>query len=287
MQIDLTIDTREDTKFVTLLTSALQSSKPPPTQALPDPPPYVDTLIFKNLDAGDIQISIDSQPIILIERKAANDLAASLNGGRYHEQKARLIAAQQHIGRVLYLIEGPYEQVDKRYHKAFSKDKWTGCIINTSIRDNIPVVQTQSMAETVQYLEDICLRLRRYGPDLINAFQSNQQSGQQGGGQYIDSVKISKKENQTPQLIYLNQLRQIPGVSTQIAQKIAETYPSYPNLIDAYKAVQPPVPPEKKSRRKPKTQENLREELLADLSIQEGRRLGPVLSRRIYNSIFL
>jgi len=80
------------------------------------------------LDLGDILFELDGVPLLIIERKTINDLAASLSDGRYHEQKARLKNSEI---SVLYLIEGGYAELDKKYK---------GCILNTMLRDHIPVI---------------------------------------------------------------------------------------------------------------------------------------------------
>jgi hypothetical protein len=112
----------------------------------------------------------------------------------------------------------------------------------------------------------------------ISAATANTESSmdlQEGGSQSVDAgylaaVKKNKKDNMTPAMWNMACLCGIPGVSTAIAVKIAEKYPTLRALLDAYQTC-PDI--------------NARENLLADIILTETdkqrRRIGGVVSKRI------
>jgi crossover junction endonuclease MUS81 len=208
---------------------------------------------MKNLDVGDFSFFIGEQNVLIIERKTINDLAASLNDGRYREQKVRL----KNCGvKVLYLIEGDYDifKRNNKYNKILNEEKFKSCIINTMVRDNVGVYKTRNMDESAEFFNDLLKRLPTYESHIKEH------------SSYESNVKVKKKENVTGRVCYLNQLRQITGVSLQIAEKICETYPTMKKLIDALSDTE--------------TGGNKK---LENLMLNEKRRLGPVVSSRIYD----
>jgi len=242
MSINLIVDCKENKTFTDLLQT------------------YVKFDIV-SLHIGDIAFSHNGENILYIERKTINDLAASLNDGRYHEQKARLKG-----NRVIYLIEEKYSSLNKTYHKTFDIEKYKGCIINTMVRDNIHVHQTENMAESCQFIADIAKRLPKYINEIVNKKEEKDEIV------YTNSLKIKKKDNITPQVCFINQLAQIPGVSITMAQILAEKYKNMRNLIEEYDKL---IDKEKD-----------REKMLANI-MMDTRKIGPVVSKRIYEYTFL
>jgi hypothetical protein len=89
--------------------------------------------------------------------------------------------------------------------------------------------------------------------------------------EYLKTIKLAKKDNMTPENCYLCQLSQIPGVSIETANVIAGQYPSIRSLIMAYEALDN-VP----------SKENLLAELSITLTNDKTRRLGNVISKRVF-----
>ena len=58
------------------------------------------------LPIGDIILEYLGKEIIIIERKSAADLEASIKDGRYEEQSYRLSNSEVHNHNIIYLIEG-------------------------------------------------------------------------------------------------------------------------------------------------------------------------------------
>ena len=59
-----------------------------------------------SLPIGDILFLKDEKEILIVERKKASDLAASIKDGRYKEQSFRLDGNELPNHNILYLIEG-------------------------------------------------------------------------------------------------------------------------------------------------------------------------------------
>jgi len=86
---------------------------------------------------------------------------------------------------------------------------------------------------------------------------------------YLESIKIKKKDNITPDNWFCLALANIPGVSIKIANTIVKEYNNFDKILTKYKLL---------------STEKEKEQLLSNLKIIEGtRRIGNVLSKRIYN----
>lgn len=169
-----------------------------------------------NLEIGDFQFLVDDQLVVLIERKSYSDLSASIIDGRYREQKKRILS--QGISKVIYLLEG---NVDS-YKGSISKDTVYSTIVNCTLRDNIQVLQSNSIEDSVALIEKMYRNLHKY---------------EIGGGCSISyqeaSVKQKRNKNLTPSECYLHQLSQIPGISYSTAKAIAEKYSNMMEIIDS------------------------------------------------------
>ena len=88
---------------------------------------------------------------------------------------------------------------------------------------------------------------------------------------YLAAIKKNKKDNMTPAMWNMNCLCGIPGISSAIAIKIAEKYSTIRSLLEAYQAC---------------TDCASRETLLAEIILTETnkqrRRIGNVISKRVY-----
>ena len=88
---------------------------------------------------------------------------------------------------------------------------------------------------------------------------------------YLSVIKKYKKDNITAKIWNINCLCGIPGVSNTIAIKICEQYPTIRSLLNAYSNC---------------SNNTEQEELLANIILTETnkqhRRIGKVISKRIY-----
>ena len=214
--------------------------------------------LIEPLELGDIIIrnENDTNPVFIIERKTLNDLYSSINDGRHREQKMRLINNYPQ-SKIAYLIEGNLNQLSESRYKIVY-----GAMLNTQLRDNLRIFRTNDLKESCFLITALLQKLEK-NPDWMSTTQSASSST---AFDYCDTIKTNKKENMTPEVCQIVQLAQIPGVSHSMSKKILEKYTSLSNLIIAYL----------------NSEESEGEMLLADISLNEKRKLGKVISQRIY-----
>ena len=91
---------------------------------------------------------------------------------------------------------------------------------------------------------------------------------------YSELIPLSKKSQMTPETFNKLILLQIPGISIRFVNEINKLYPSIKDLIFAY---------EKLDNLGDK--ENLLTEIMLDTTTGKKRKLGLVISKRIYDFI--
>ena len=243
-------------------------------------------IAYDNLDIGDFHIKVDEQLAIVIERKTLADLAASIKDGRYKEQKARMKAVNIPNHYKMYLIEGEVyaeDSLDKNSIfvscNGIAISTIISSIVNTYLRDGFSIYKTKNINTTAKFLAKIFEKMSEFGNNILNNSQSISsigQSNEQETDEYMSGLKLKKKENMTGIACYISQLAQITGVSYNIAKSISEKFNSLIDLSLAYLGLE---------------EDKDREMLLADIKITIGksgkeRRIGKVLSKRIYENIF-
>ena len=225
-------------------------------------------IIVEQLDIGDIIFREDNNIILVIERKTVKDLKASICDGRAREQKLRLLGNIPH-DRIIYLIEGSLDKKLNEKIEGISVSILISSIINTQLRDGIKVYKTETIDETIEFIQRLYEKLNINGNDYFQ-YKLNNITPQK----YVSTLKKRKKSNITPKLWLIYQLSFIPQVSQKIAEVITEKYCNISNLILNYE----------------RTEENLREKLLEDLiyPIKNGknRRIGNKISKRIYYFLY-
>ena len=200
----------------------------------------------ENLDLGDIQYKYDNNLIYIIERKTVNDLGASIKDGRYKEQKIRLLSNNKN--NIFYIIEG-----NINYCETLSTKAILGSIINMIFRDNIKIIYSKDIKQTL----DIIIQIKnKYETNKFNNNQTNIKND------YISCIKINKKENLDKRTCNIIQLATIPGVSKNISTIILEKYDNLNHLISELN--------------------QHGELLLKDIELGK-KKLGKVLSKRIYD----
>jgi len=240
--IELVVDNRER-ELITLLTKHNISHK-------------VDTL-----DLGDIIFKSDDEIVFVIERKTLNDLKASICDGRLREQKARLMSNFEK-SRIMYLIEGRVSTAFDGAISGMSISTILGSIINTLLRDDLKVYKTNSIEESVIFIQRL---LEKFTSEFDVFFKESKPVD------YVSTLKTQKKANMTPSVWFVSQLALIPQVSTSIATEISTIYPSLISLVSAYQSVE---------------DEKQREELIANIKQKNGRRIGEKISKRVYEFVY-
>ena len=167
----------------------------------------------KQLELGDILI-YNEHIKILFERKTKTDFISSIKDGRYREQKSRLLSLED--TKVLYIFENGYILQ--------SDSMLEGAIINTIFRDNIDILFTKNIEDTVTLLLTICIRLCKKADIFV--FKPRDYS-------MNIKMKTKKIENIDNKTCFILQLSQIPSISNTIANTIALKHNSMSNLIKA------------------------------------------------------
>ena len=216
------------------------------------------------LELGDIIFRDETKDILVIERKTMSDLYSSIQDGRYKEQKIRLM---NHYSRnqIVYIIEGTISSNTKFFKKA--KPITDGALLNMAFRDKLNVIRTKDIGETCSILYKIGGKIIK-NPEFFK--NENEKESNISKINYLDTIKICKKDNMTPKLCNIVQLSQIPGVSKQMGETIIEKYGSLSHLILEYTKL---------------TDLKDKLELLKNIELT-NRKIGPVISKRIYEFLF-
>lgn len=124
---------------------------------------------LKSLQIGDIIISNDKYPdkTIIIERKCIQDMLSSIKDGRYKEQKIRLQSEKSKSNGktiICYLIEGSTQ--DARYPA--EKKVFHGSLVSSIFRDEIPIIRSMSLVETLDIITRIYERINK---DITDFFK--------------------------------------------------------------------------------------------------------------------
>ena len=252
-----------------------------------------------SLPVGDIIIRHSAGDItyeIILERKCVTDMIASIKDGRYKEQKIRLLSemvSSSNKVKIAYLLEGSIDELRAPPDKTIL----IGSVISSTFRDNIPILRTSSLQDTLDFIQRLYERLVKDYKDFffnqrenlitnvtissnneVQDIEMNTETNTNTNTNistntnlYLHSIKKNKKDNMTPAMWNMNCLCGIPGVSSAIAIKIAEKYPTVRSLLEAYQAG---------------IDISSRENLLADIILTETdkqrRRIGNVISKRVY-----
>jgi ERCC4-type nuclease len=231
---------------------------------------------IENLLLGDINIKFNDELILIIERKSLKDLISSVKDGRYKEQKARI---QSSGVRAIYIIEELYSiPVDKLNLDIYGMKvkQLFGLIMNAMFRDNIQMLFTKNVEDTCLKTQMVIKKYKYFVKEKPENIEILSQENEEEKKilEYVDTIKIKKKDNMNGKICYLHQLCAIPGLSSNIANIICQTYPSWYSLCNGYNDVE----------------ESKRKFLLKDLNIpisnNKSRKLGKVLSEKVYNNIF-
>jgi len=212
-----------------------------------------------NYDVGDVLIYRGDVPVVVIERKTLSDYHASIDDGRYRNQKMRLKA----LGcPIVYLVEGLAGDSDAaRVNYARLQSSWAGLIL----RDNIHLLRAENFEETCVLVEKCYKRAVEFKLDAVGAGVPEGDAATE----YLKTIKLEKKANVTPENALTLMLAQIPGISVPMASKVCEIYPSFQALMAHYASLEPPA----------------RAMTLRDISLGK-RKMGKVASEKIYMFLY-
>lgn len=213
----------------------------------------------KRLDIGDVRVTLSGGEELLFERKSWSDWVSSIRDGRYHEQKARLLARRDAAGAnttLFYVIETHALPEATGATAGFSNHQAYAGLLKTQLRDNINVVWAASAADVARHVFYIASNYETGG------FKQRTNVAASG---YAGVVHHTAKRKNTEGDQFAVMLSSMPGVSGRKAHVITEAYPTACALVKAYEAL---------------GSDKLKEGMLQDLK-DGDKRLGPAISKRV------
>lgn len=204
------------------------------------------------LPVGDIWIGVigDEKEItkngLIIERKSASDLEASILDGRYREQRSRLIGYSiEKSAHPIYIIEGDLDRFNARLKKPALMKHLT----RLSLRYHIHVFQTACLQETAELL---ALLQDQWKSDPTTFEQPATMT-------YIETRGKSRQDNtDDPKVFATSVLMCCKGISSTGAMAILNSLKSLTEIM--------------------KTSE----EVLAKIQVGK-QRLGPAKAKKLYS----
>jgi len=192
-----------------------------------------------SMPLGDAGIySDDGEELVLFERKALADLAASIKDGRYSEQSYRLSGIDTPNHNIVYIIEGTFDQYKHKSNKVHPSTLLSA-MVSLNFFKGFSVMRTCNPLETceliMRFLEKIVKSKGKKPFYSGNQSVSIETSSTALPSSYTSVVKRVKKENITVRNIVSLMLCQIPNVSTASAEAIAARYPTLEQLVWACK----------------------------------------------------
>jgi len=226
-------------------------------------------IVVENLPLSDVIIKDkkDNEKL-LIERKTINDLASSIQDGRYNEQSYRLDKCNVHNHNIMYLIEGTISMWNNRFTR-INRDTIYSAIFSIIYYKGFSVFVTSTTVETAEFLLNTALKIEKndksnqrklpYYENINIPFVCNEESTNNEtnsskinitlnseavesikdttmekipGLKYSKYVKREKKSNITPENIDVIMLSQIPNISVDTAMQIINKYNTIYNLIN-------------------------------------------------------
>lgn len=165
--------------------------------------------------------SESKNPGIMIERKSAADLEASILDGRYREQRSRLMTyATERKAHVAYIIEGELD----RLGATLAKQALMKHITRLALRYKIAVFQTACLKETAE----LCALLRDQWTTDPTTFE------QPTTMTYIETRGKSRQENSDdPAVFTTSVLQACRGISSTGAQAILAIFKNLEGIMAA------------------------------------------------------
>jgi ERCC4-type nuclease len=115
----------------------------------------------ENLPLSDIIIKDkNNNELILIERKSINDLASSIQDGRYNEQSYRLDNTEIHNHNIIYLIEGNLAMWNNRYSR-ITQDTIYSAMVSLMYYKGFSVFRTYTLVETAEFTLNMALKINK------------------------------------------------------------------------------------------------------------------------------
>jgi len=172
-------------------------------------------------------------PLVVLERKTADDLGASQKDGRYREQRARLLALKGAKTAVGYVVEAPHwsASLTRTWCRgAFTEVHLQQTIIRIQMRYGISVFQAESLKETIRWIRRIS-KMLAVDPSVFQTGVAA--SACEAAAVYTKAIHVKKADNNTPERIFLSFLMSIPGLGRTAATAVAEVCENRLTLLQA------------------------------------------------------
>ena len=176
------------------------------------------------LDVGDIAFFVKlpegEKEVLVLERKAAEDLGASQRDGRYREQRARLLAKQGAGIRTGYVLEMPVWSTDMSRSWClgrFTETHMLNTIMRLQFRYGITVLQVRDVEETAMWVRHIARSLVT-DPTVFQNGVADSTAG--AAAAYADAIHVKKATNMSADRVLVTLLRTVPGVGPAAAEAI-------------------------------------------------------------------
>ena len=162
---------------------------------------------------------------------------------------------------IIYILEGPLKGSNDKIFSGMKLGVIKNIIIKTLIRDNIKVITSNDLDDTMYYIQTAYNKLES-GQISINTPELEN---------YNKLVKTEKKANVTNDKFLYITLCQIPGVSSLVATPVAYEYKTIKNLLKSYDKLETSIS---------------REKMLKDMQCNEKRKVGPAMSKKIFEFLY-
>jgi ERCC4-type nuclease len=168
-----------------------------------------------------------------IERKAIDDLSASIMDGRFEEQRRRLARAPG-VSTVIYILEGNYAEAATRTPSLLPEASLNTAMRHTELLDGFAVVSTDHAAATAEALIDIHVRIQSRG-----TFEPKDEESVT----YRDFASNTHKTNSmTVAQLTSRMLRAVPGIGAEAVVALHEYFTrigkrglTFANIVDMLK----------------------------------------------------
>ena len=182
----------------------------------------------ESLDVGDIHLcKPDNTCVLMFERKTINDLAASIQDGRYKEQAVRLTNYNLPNHHIVYMIEG---DINEYKPSNFSKHIITSKTLRSSVvsilyTKGFSVLFTNTIQDSANWILHFAEKIYK------NGYSNYYNDREPPTTSYTEHIKMKKQGNITPENIDQIMLSQIPSISGTIANAILGEFKTLNTLV--------------------------------------------------------
>lgn len=212
-----------------------------------------------NLEVGDVRICINKECVWLYERKTFQDLLASLNDGRFQEQKVRLKTTATefpdcHVG---YLLEGPEFGVCPLWKR--EDPRMSGAIMSIMNSRSLQCVTRESTTASAEFILHLASHLGKWRKENPRPRETTHAK-----------PSLSKKQCKTPLDIATAALTCVPGMSVVKAKTLLREYGT---LVGITRASEKAIANVSVTEAPPQT----------DGKVAKCRRIGPKLAASLHS----